>query len=500
MRNIFHLFVLFAIIAASCKENHTATSDNHSEEVKIQFTAYSNEFELFAEADPFVVGKSSEILSHFSHLPGFQALENGSVTIRLIVDNKEITHTLDKPTRKGIFKFELKPETQGKGKLIYDLKTNNQLYQLEITNITVYADEKSADDAASKAVISRTNTVAFTKEQSWKIEFATGLPMVEPFGQIIKTSAQVQSSPDDEIVIVAKAAGIVMFTGNTLTDGQIVASGKILFSIADSNMAENNLSVRIQETRNNYERAKKEYERKKDLAKDKIVSDKDLLVAENEFNNAKVINDMLSRNFSSGSQTVSSPIGGFVKHLFVRNGQYVEAGQALLSVTKNRTLMLRADVQQKFAPILGSVVTANIRTVHDNRTYTLDELNGKILSYGRTTNEGNYLIPFIILIENTASFIPGVYVELYLKTMTNTQALTVPNSSLLEEQGIYFVFVQVNPELFEKRELQTGASDGLRTEIFKGISKEDRIITAGAMFVKLAQATGNLDAHSGHVH
>jgi membrane fusion protein, heavy metal efflux system len=172
----------------------------------------------------------------------------------------------------------------------------------------------------------------------------------------------------------------------------------------------------------------------------------------------------------------------------------------VISVAKNKTLMLKADVQQKYAPILGSVITANIRTIHDNQTYSLQDLNGKILSYGRNTNDGNYLIPVILQVDNPGNFISGSFVELFLKTMTNTQAVTVPNSALLEEQGNFFVFVQVNPELFEKREVRPGATDGLKTEILQGISHAERVITSGAVMVKLAQATGSLDAHSGHNH
>ncbi|MHC1707868.1 MAG: efflux RND transporter periplasmic adaptor subunit [Bacteroidales bacterium] len=500
MKKIIYLFALLVLISASCKKKQTENADSHSAEVKLQLTAYSNEFELFAEADPFVAGKPSGILSHFSHLPSFKALEKGSVTIRLIVDNKEVTQTLDKPTRKGIYKFEIKPETKGVGRLVYDFKIDNSQFQLEVPNITVYGDEKEAVEAATQAAVSRTNTVSFTKEQSWKIEFASGLPAEEPFGQVIKTSAQVVSAPDDEMVISAKTSGMVVFTGNAMTSGKNITPGQTLFTISGGNMADNNLSVRIQEAQNNYDRTQKDYERKKELAIEKIVSEKDLQIAKNDFYNAKALYDMLSKNFSTGSQTVTSPMGGFIKHLYVTNGQFVEAGQSVISVTKNKTLMLKADVQQKYAPILGSVVSANIRTVQDNRTYSLEELNGKILSYGRNTNEGNYLIPVSLQIENRGNFISGGFVDLFLKTLTSTRALTVPNTALLEEQGNYFVFMQVHPELFEKKEVKPGATDGLKTEIVSGITKDDWIITTGAIFVKLAQATGTLDPHSGHTH
>ena len=191
---------------------------------------------------------------------------------------------------------------------------------------------------------------------------------------------------------------------------------------------------------------------------------------------------------------------GFVKQLFVQNGQYVEAGQPIVSISQNKTLLLRSEVQQKYASILSAINSANIRTLHDNKTYTLEQLNGKVLSFGRTTNSDNYLIPLILQIDNKGDFISGGFVELFLKTLTNTQALTIPNSALLEEQGIYFVYVQITPELFEKREIKPGATDGLRTEILKGITQSERIVTKGAILIKLAQATGALDAHSGHVH
>jgi multidrug efflux pump subunit AcrA (membrane-fusion protein) len=193
-------------------------------------------------------------------------------------------------------------------------------------------------------------------------------------------------------------------------------------------------------------------------------------------------------------------MNGFVKQIFVQNGQYVEAGQPIVSISQNKTLLLRAEVQRKFAPVLGMIHSANIHTLYDNQTYTLEELNGKVVSFGRNTNGDNYLIPISLQIDNKGAFMPGGFVELFLKTITNTQALTVPNSALLEEQGNYFVFVQVHPELFEKREVKTAASDGLKTEILKGLSPEERIVTKGAILVKLAQATGTLDAHSGHVH
>ncbi|MBL4561378.1 MAG: efflux RND transporter periplasmic adaptor subunit [Labilibaculum sp.] len=501
MKNKIFLFTILALFFASCASNdHQSNLDEQVDDVKIQITAYSNEFELFAEADPFVVGNTSEILAHFSHLPNFTALESGSMTARLIVKGIETKHTLNKPTRKGIYKFVLKPDTKGKGKLIFDIKTEKGSFQLVALDITVFKDKNNAIKAAESVNVSSTNATVFTKEQSWKIDFATQFPKVEPFGQVIKTTAQIESAQGDEILISAKTNGVVMLYADNVVEGKKVANGQTLFSISGNGLANNNLSSQYAEAKNNYEKTKTDYERLKGLALDKIVSEKALLNAKNLFDNAKVAYDNLNKNFNASGQKVRSLMNGFVKQIFVQNGQYVEAGHPIVSVSQNKTLILKAEVRQKFASILGTINSASIRTLHNNQTYSLEQLNGKVISFGRTTNKDNYLIPISLQIDNKGTFVSGGFVELYLKTRSSSQALTIPNSALLEEQGVYFVFVQVHPELFEKREVKVGASDGLKTEIIKGIKAEERIVTMGAILVKLAQATGTLDAHSGHNH
>lgn len=506
------LFLLLALIYGSCSHNSSdsKTEDEHdhdhedsveheeSENHKFQITAYSQNFELFAEADVFLVGEESNILSHFSNVPDFTALEEGIITLRLIIADSETQQTLDKPSRKGIYSFNLIPKKEGTGKLVYEIKTDSGEFTINVPNITVFHCEHDAEDISIE--LSKTNTSVFTKEQSWKIDFATELPKQEAFGQIIKTTAQIQSAQDDEILVTAKTNGVVIFSAENVLEGRSVSNGQTLFSISGSSLANENSAVRFAEAKNNNEKTKLDYERLQELAKDKIVSDKELISAKNEYDNAKAIFDNLNKNFSVSGQRISSPISGYVKQLFVKNGQYVESGQSIVSISKNKTLLLQAEVQQKYAPILGNINSANIRTIYDNKTYTLEELNGKFVSFGKSTNNDNYLIPVSLEIDNKGSFISGGFVELYLKTLSNNQALTLPNSAFLEEQGNFFVFVQINPELFEKRQVKLGSTDGLRTEIISGIDKDERVVTKGAIFIKLSQSTGALDAHSGHVH
>ena len=387
------MIFFISLFVFSCKTETTNHSDDSVSESKIQLTSYSKDIEVFAEIDPFVKGEISEVLSHFTWLDNFKPLDDGEITISLIIGNKGIKQTLHKPTKKGIFSFNIKPETVGNGKIVFDIKTKKGVFQIIIPQITVFATENEACEAAEKAVVSKTNTTVFTKEQSWKIDYSSDYPKKEPFGQIIKTTAQILSSQGDEIIVSAKTNGMVVLSNNTVLEGNLVSIGQVLFSISGSELADNNSSVRFAEAKNNFEKAKVDYERMTELAKDKIVSEKELLIAQNQYNNTKAIYDNLNENFSSTGQNVTSPMNGFVKQISVQNGTYVESGQPIITITQNKTLVLRAEVQQKYASILGSISSANIRTLHDNKTYTFEQVNGKVLSYGKTTNTDNYQRP-----------------------------------------------------------------------------------------------------------
>lgn len=138
--------------------------------------------------------------------------------------------------------------------------------------------------------------------------------------------------------------------------------------------------------------------------------------------------------------------------------------------------------------------------LNNDAVYTLDDLNGRLVSYGKSVETNRPLLPVVFSVNNSAELLPGSFVEMYIVTRGGQPVITVPNVSLVEEMGNYFVYVQLTLEYFEKREVKIGQTDGERTEILAGLNESERVVAKGAVLVKLTQATGTLDAHSGHVH
>lgn len=513
MRTKIFIVALIAIAIVGCKNNNNNDVQSHNHEadavdagghvheiIKTNYTGYSSRFELYAEADVFVLGEPSHILAHFTNLPEFTPVRDAEILISLDVDGAESHQKVLKPFKPGIYKFEIKPRKAGLGNLKFNIQVDGKDFELFVPDVTVFPDEHSSNHGAIPTDEVPVNSIAFTKEQSWKIDFATELPMIEPIGQVIKTTAQIHSTPKDEILVSAGIVGVVSLSAVGILEGREVRSGEELITISGNDLMDNNSEVRYIEAKANFEFADSQYQRAKELAKDKIVSEKELQLTKNSFENAKVIYNNLNESYNSAGQCITSPVDGFIKQLLVQNGQYVEVGQPIISISKNKSLFLHADVQQKYHSVLDDISSATIRMFYDKKVYTLEGLNGKIVSYGRTTNIHNFLIPINLEIDYVEGFMPGSFVELYLKSVTDHDALTIPVTALLENQGNYFVFVQINPELFEMREVKIGVTDGIKTEILKGISVKERVVTQGATLVKLAKSSGGLDAHSGHVH
>ena len=315
------------------------------------------------------------------------------------------------------------------------------------------------------------------------------------FHRVIKTSGQVLAAQGDERVAVAPVSGVVNLQGRVI-EGMRVGKGEALLTLSSNQMAEGDP---VEKARVAYETAKKEYERMESLLPDRIVSEKDFARAREAYENARISYEAVAKNQTAGGQMVTAPIGGYVKSLLVKEGDYVSVGQPVATLTQNQRLFLRADVSEKYYKDLSGIASAHFRTPYDDTTYALDELNGRLLSYGKASGTDGYYIPVTFEFDNRGGIVPGSFVEVFLLSQPMENVLTLPESALTEEQGSFFVYRQLDEECYEKQLVNVGASDGERVQILNGIKAGDRIVTEGAYQVKLASASNAIPAHT-HEH
>ena len=315
------------------------------------------------------------------------------------------------------------------------------------------------------------------------------------FREVIPTSGQILAAQGDENTLVAATAGVVSFS-RTVTEGMSVGRDVELLSVSAENLQDGDP---VKRARIAYERAKGEYERAEKLIGERIVSEKEFNVLKENYENARIAYEALSPSKAGKGVAVKSPMAGYVKACFVKEGDYVTVGQPLLSVTQTRRLMLRAEVSERYYSRLHNIASANFQTPYDDKVYSLADLKGRLLSFGKSSDGTSYYVPVTFEFDNRGDVIPGSFVEVYLLASERQNVLSVPVSALTEEQGLYFIYCQIDEECYRKQEVTVGANDGKRVEILSGLKGGEKVVTQGAIHVKLASASTAIPGHT-HNH
>ncbi len=315
------------------------------------------------------------------------------------------------------------------------------------------------------------------------------------FREVIPTSGQVLAAQGDENTLVAATAGVVSFS-RTVTEGMSVGRDVELLSVSAENLQDGDP---VKRARIAYERAKGEYERAEKLIGERIVSEKEFNVLKENYENARIAYEALSPSKAGKGVAVKSPMAGYIKACFVKEGDYVTVGQPLLSVTQTRRLMLRAEVSERYYSRLHNIASANFQTPYDDKVYSLTDLKGRLLSFGKSSDGTSYYVPVTFEFDNRGDVIPGSFVEVYLLASERQNVLSVPVSALTEEQGLYFIYCQIDEECYRKQEVTVGANDGKRVEILSGLKGGEKVVTQGAIHVKLASASTAIPGHT-HNH
>ena len=337
------------------------------------------------------------------------------------------------------------------------------------------------------------NEIAFTQEQAEAAGLKIEVVKTSTFQSVIKTSGEIQSLHGDEHTVVAISSGIVKYVNSSITEGSPVGAGSAIVSISAEKIKDGDPAVKA---RLAFETAEKEYKRAERLVADNIISQKEFEQIKMNYETARASYIGQSADMTSRGVMVKSPISGYIKNRIVKNGEYVNAGQPIAVVVSNRRLQLRADVAENYFAQLRNISGANFKTTYDNAVYKLKDLNGRLLSYGKTSLEGASYIPVTFEFDNIGDIVPGSFAEVYLLSGVRDNVISLPLSAITEEQGLYFVYIQEHDEAYVKTEVELGQDDGTRVEIKKGLNINDKVVVRGAYQVKMASAKAEIPGHT----
>ena len=312
------------------------------------------------------------------------------------------------------------------------------------------------------------------------------------FSEVIATSGRILLSASDETSVVATQPGIVMMS-RAWTSGMAIGAGSPLFSISQKNLPEGDLAARA---RIDQQTAKAEYDRVKKLYDQRLATATEYETAKNAYENANLTAGALA---GGGNGTISASRGGYVLSCLVKDGDYVEVGTPLMTITSTKRMRLQADLPIRNFGDIGRITSANFRLPQNETLYRLEALNGKVVSHSRVAEGNSAYVPVIFEFDNAPGVVAGSFAEIYLLGNPRQGVLSVPKTALTEEQGLFYVYIQEDDECYRKRQVKKGATDGIKVEITSGLQAGERVVTQNPMAVKLASMSGAIPGHT-HEH
>lgn len=315
------------------------------------------------------------------------------------------------------------------------------------------------------------------------------------FRSVLEVSGRIMPAPGNESTVVANVPGVVSFAA-PLVEGSRVNEGSPMFTISSSNLQDGDP---VQRARIAYETAQKEYERAAKLVEDNIVSRQEYEAAKGRYETARLTYEALAADGSGNGTAVKSPASGYVESCLVKKGDYVSVGTPLATVLSGNSMYLKADVSERYLSRLPGVKSANFRLSYSDKVFSTAGLDGRLLGYGRSTDETNAYIPVTFAINASDDILAGAYAQIWLLSEERDGVISLPVEAITEEQGHNFVYIQLDPTCYKKQEVTLGATDGNRYEILSGLHGGETVVTHGAIHVKLASASNAIPAHS-HSH
>lgn len=317
---------------------------------------------------------------------------------------------------------------------------------------------------------------------------------VEPaqFSEVVTVSGELTSAPSAQSTVTARSAGIVNLSA-AASPGAAVSRGQTIATISGQGMAggDANESARVA-----LAAAKRELDRITPLHKDGIVSTRDYNAALMAYETAKAA----AGNAVSAGSVATAPTSGTVTALLVSQGQFVDAGAPIAQIAASSALTLRANLPERMLSFLPKVNGARFRTAYSEEVFDISDFNGRRSADGGSAVAQQGYFPVYFTLTNNGTLSAGSFCEVYLTGAEREGVISVPVGALSEQQGKYFVYVQVHDDAYDKRAVQLGADAGDRVEILAGLEPGEKVVTSGTTFVRLAETSGAVPEGHSHNH
>lgn len=505
---------------AGDSHSHDATGGHGDEPKMAQITFWGERYELFIEHRFIAAGASTRFVTHVTDLKTFEPRTEGPIRLVLRLGQESpIEHIEKAPSRAGIYEPMLTFPKAGDWDVSVVIPGKDGESVMVLPKVKVYADAREVEHAE---VPSAPQGISFLKEQQWKIKLGTGTPSKRHLIERIDLPAQTMPKPGFSATIIAPIAGQLLsppggslpLPGQKVEPGQVLALIQPIFSDAAAKVAE--AESEFTRAKVAFEQAETAYSRVRKLAAAEAKSERELQESTATYASAKARYEaamalqstyrkvgVSSTNSAGGLPTVElrAPIAGIINSIGAGLGEPVAPEHKVFTILNPDTLWIEASVPEISASQLSAAKGA-VYELPEARGQFHDILTGggKLVFAGLQVEPATRTVPLIYELNNPEGKLrAGQSLTVHVETAHAADALTIPDSAVVDEDEKPVVFVQVSGETFEKRNVTLGIRDGNWLQVLDGLKEEEHIVVQQAYAVRLASVSSAIPAH-GHVH
>ncbi|MFP4004567.1 MAG: efflux RND transporter periplasmic adaptor subunit [Alphaproteobacteria bacterium] len=478
----------------------------------IIITHYTEHTELFVEYPALAVNRESPFAAHFTRLDTWEPVTSGRLTVRLSGGGApDETFDSGPSSTAGIFRPVVKPEHAATRKLTFELDTGEFTSVHEVGEYRIYPAAEEAD-AASPHEHRPEGLVPFSKEQQWKVEFATAPVQVKRLSASIAAPGVLSPAPGGEAWLVAPTDGLLLVNGGRIPEiGDKVEAGQIIARLSPHLGGEQDYATLVSERASAeaaWESARQDRKRVERLLAEGAVSQRRLEEAQAAERTAKARFDaakarlgaVQGRANAGAGIAIRAPVSGRIAQIGAGRGQFVNQGTTLFRIVDTRILRLTAQIAEIDAVEMAAPTGTWFTPAGGSQVYEITAENGRVVAAGGAVDPVKRTVPVIFEFENPdGAFRAGMNVSAHIRTNKTFAGPAIPASAVVDDAGQPVVFVMSDAENWERRVIRVALRDGEWIGVSSGVTLGERVVSRGAWLVHLA-ASGPAEAGHGHVH
>jgi len=501
----FIITVVAAGLLAACSQKPNSESPAPKAEAAepLKATVWTRGGELYLEYPALVRGQKERFAIHLTRLTDFKAVKDAACEVHL----GEQVFPCDPSTHPGIFGANVEPETTGETDMSIVVHGKDLNEAFDVGTVRVALNAASAERPAE----AKEETIAFSKEQQWALDFGTELTAEQSMRDTIRVAAETLPRTGGEAVVTAPAAGRLVVertfsVGTTIEIGtelaNIVPPAGATTDTASLQLAETEAKVSLEQAQRDRARAERllaagavPARRAEEARTIEATAQARLQAAQTRLAQFDATRSGDGKDSGVKRFVVRAPISGILAESTAISGSNTEVGKSLFRIVDINSIFVSGVVPESEFSKLRQLSGAEVE-MPDGEIRPA----GRLVAVGRLVDAETRTVPVTYESDNRdhrLAINQTVFLRLFLTPMGKSPV--VPEAAIIDDAGRPVVFVQRGGETFLRRPVKLGIRNHGLVQVLEGVNVGDRVVTKGAYLIRLSTMSSAVPAH-GHVH